>query len=325
MTTHSATPVDQELLLAGLDGSNPLAFLAALGTLRALSMAWPEHEVRMSWVEHAGAWRPVLLADAVLEENAVIGQLNARLKMMSDHPALAFADDLKVTPEEFRALALRVVADAHGGSTADDRIGVDFAAAFACDALGSVEDKKSVVQDTALRTMSGSGHQHFLKVMREIVARTGEEHLRKALFAPWAYDDPVKNQSLRWDPNDDSRYAYRWSDPSGDRARERRGGMLGANRLAIEALPMVTSAPSGSTLRTVGFTGTGARNTFWTWPIWTCPISRDACCSLLAHPSLVGEPPNARVLRAIGVATAFQSQRITIQKYRNFTPARAVF
>ena len=30
------------LVLTGLDGSNPLAFLAALGTLRGLTLAWPE-------------------------------------------------------------------------------------------------------------------------------------------------------------------------------------------------------------------------------------------------------------------------------------------
>ena len=37
------------LLLTGLDGANPLAFLAALGTLRGLTLAWPERRVRLSW------------------------------------------------------------------------------------------------------------------------------------------------------------------------------------------------------------------------------------------------------------------------------------
>ena len=34
--------VNDGLLLVGLDGANPLAFLAALGTLRGLTIAWPE-------------------------------------------------------------------------------------------------------------------------------------------------------------------------------------------------------------------------------------------------------------------------------------------
>ena len=30
------------LLMAGLDGANPLAFLAALGVLRGLTLTWPD-------------------------------------------------------------------------------------------------------------------------------------------------------------------------------------------------------------------------------------------------------------------------------------------
>ncbi len=46
-----------QLLLAGLDGRNPLAFLAALGTLRSLTSTWPARQVRMSW-QSLGGWRP---------------------------------------------------------------------------------------------------------------------------------------------------------------------------------------------------------------------------------------------------------------------------
>ena len=48
------------LTLTGLDGSNPLAFLAALGVLRTLSLAWPGQEVNMYWAQCSGAWRPVV-------------------------------------------------------------------------------------------------------------------------------------------------------------------------------------------------------------------------------------------------------------------------
>jgi hypothetical protein len=102
--------------------------------------------------------------------------------------------------------------------------------------------------------------------------------------------------------------------------------MLGANRLAIEGLPLVTCAPVGATLRTTGFTGSGARSTFWTWPIWTSPVGIDVCRSLLAHAPLVRTAPAGYAeLRAIGDAAAFRSQRITIGKFRNFAPATAVF
>jgi len=35
----------KSLILTGLDGANPLAYLAALGTLRGLTLAWPERLV----------------------------------------------------------------------------------------------------------------------------------------------------------------------------------------------------------------------------------------------------------------------------------------
>ncbi|HWE03080.1 MAG TPA: hypothetical protein VG326_11785 [Tepidisphaeraceae bacterium] len=46
------------VLMAGLDGSNPLAFIAALGTLRILSKKAPEKRPRLAWEVTQGAWRP---------------------------------------------------------------------------------------------------------------------------------------------------------------------------------------------------------------------------------------------------------------------------
>lgn len=313
---------DAELILTGLDGSNPLAFLAALGTLRALTVAWPDRAIKMRWGRYTGAWRPVICANEVLEEETLVITLDTYLKLMRGHPALGFADDLRLSPEEFRDFASSAIAAAHQGCGPQDRTEADFAAAFACDAVTDV--KKNIVRDTALRTVGG-GQQRFLAFMRNIVEHTTKGHLQKTLFAAWTYDDPVVNQTLRWDPVDDSRYALRWNDPSGDPIRKQRGGMLGANRLAIEGLPMVTCAPVGSTLGTVGFSGSGARNTFWTWPIWNHSISHDVCRSLLAIPLLVAEPTPEEQLRAIGITTAFRSQRITVEKYRNFAPATPIF
>jgi hypothetical protein len=320
---HRSTPV-LPLELTGIDGANPLAFLAALGTLRTLSLARPQSEVKMAWMVHKGAWRPALVASLPLNEDDVVAILDEHLSRMADHPALAFADNLNVTPQVFRKFANAARAEAMKANDADARrIAADFAAAFACDGLVTQD---GVVQDTALRTMSGAGHQHFLAFMRSIVKQTGPQHLRKTLFARWTYDDPVSNQTLRWDPADDSRYALRWRDPSGDPARKKGGGMLGANRLAIEGLPLVTCAPVGATLKTTGFAGSGARSTFWTWPIWTWPVGLDVCRSLLAHASLLSDVPTEHMhLRALGVAAAFRSQRITVGKFRNFAPATSVF
>ena len=321
MTSNRAGS-ERGVMLFGLDGSNPLAFLAALGTLRTLTIAWPTRSVKLSWSANAGAWRPVILADGELNQDDCVKLLDAQLKKLDGHLALSPDDNLNIEPDQFRAFARKCVQAGEQTSGPDGRIAADFAAAFACDALANKQGK---IQDTALRTMSGAGHQHFLAFMRHIVMHTTLRHLTKALFQTWAYDDPVTNQTLRWDPSDDSRYALRWRDPSGDPARKTGGTVLGANRLAVEGLPVVTSVPSGTTLRTVGFTVGGRRNTFWTWPIWHPRLTLGVVSSLLALADLqdVNHPSRARLVSR-GVVEVFRSQRITVGKFRNFAPATAL-
>ncbi len=312
---------DAGIVLTGLDGSNPLAFLAALGTLRALDLATAGAGARMGWRVHGAAWRPEITVDGSLTEGTLLDLLENQLRKLKGHPALARWDNLGVPPEEYRIYAL----DARAAAGGRDRIWADFAAAFACEVVTTTDSKKQpVVRDTAFRTMSGAGYQHFLGNMRNIVATTTREHLAKALFAVWTYDDPLVNSTLRWDPADDIRHALQWRDPSGDPARRTGGTVLGANRLAIEALPLFSTAPVGSKLETTGFSGSGARDTFWSWPIWSGPASIDVCRTMLALEELVAEAPDRATLRARGVAVVYRSQRITEGKYRNFTPARAM-
>lgn len=318
MRTSAQSGLEVELL--GLDGSNPLAFLAAVGTLRALTLAMSGAGIRMSWRQSTGAWRPTVVATVSdFDAEAVLDGLSAQLGRMGGHPALARWDNLGVPPGDFRAYALEAASAASG-----DRIWADYVAAFGCDVIITRDTTKTlVVEDTAFRTMSGAGHQDFLGFMRNIVASTERDHLRKALFSEWRYDDSVMKSTLRWDPAEDIRHALQWRNPSGDPARKSGGTMLGANRLAIEALPLFPTMPVSSRLGTTGFSGTGRRGTFWTWPIWEAAIDIDVCRSLLALSDLQDNPSDP-ALRGRGIAAVFRSQRITEGKYRNFTPARAM-
>jgi hypothetical protein len=319
--TNRTQAQDDGLILTGLDGSNPLAFLAALGTLRTLSLACPDRKVKMGWTQHGGAWRPVITADGELTPGVCLSTLEQGLGRMTGHLAFTLGDNLNVSAQDFRGYAVKTTT-AHSSREATERIAADFAAAFACDAL---VNEQMTVQDTALRTMSGAGHQHFLASMRHIISVTQVMHIERALFHPWKYDDPIAKQSLRWDPLEDRQYALQWRDPSGDPTRTERGTMLGANRLAIEGIPMITCAPEGKTLRTAGFSGRGARETFWSWPIWSTPIPLDVCYSLLACSLLTHVDQSAiPVLKSMGIQSVFRSQRITTGKFRNFTPAVAL-
>lgn len=306
-----------EMSLPGLDGANPLAFLAALGTLRALDAAWPARRVHLAW-RVDGRWTPVLHVEDACEPGDVVTALHEQLGRMDGHPALGLnvepgsapKDNIKLSGDELRAFARHAVDLFLDGR---DRVSAELAAAFGCDAVVS---KDGLVEDTALRTMSGAGHQHFLKFMRELVSGTTAEHLWHALFEPWSYADP--GPSLRWDPEDDRRYALRWREPSSDPIRTVRG----ANRLAIEALPLLPTAPQEGRLATTGFGKLGTRNTFWTWPIWDAPVPRDVAASLLSLADLQKPEPPRDKLAALGVVEIYRSQRVTAGKYRNFTPAR---
>ena len=298
------------LVLNGLDGSNPLGFLAALGVFRTATHALPDINIRMKWKIDHGSWRPLLMSRLELSADILLDRLAPFLKAMAGHPAFAFADDLALPAEEFRAVARKAFAQA----SQTDRIFADFISAFGCEAL-TTSDRQPNIQDTALRTMSGAGHQHFLGFMRQLVEQTDIGHLRDALFKQWMYEDD--KPSLRWDPADDRRYALRWKEPSGDPVRTVRG----ANRLAIEALPLLPTAPKGKTLSTTGFLQRYRVGAFFTWPIWETPISLDVVRSLISRHELHTETPDRRLLRKTGVVEIYRSQRITQGKYRNFTPA----
>jgi len=235
---------------------------------------------------------------------------------MIKHPALALADDLTLSCTDFRDAALV----ARENSSLANRSQTDFLAAFGSEGVESEQNGKKTgrISDTALRTMSGAGHQHFLGFMRALVEITQTDDLHSALFRYWSYTDP--GPSLRWDPIDDRRYALRWREPSGDAVKTVRG----ANRLAIEALPLLPTMPMHGRLETTAFTQRKGKGVFWTWPIWTVPATLDIVRSLLSLSELQLEKPHRHELNAVGVTEIYRCQRITQGKYRNFTPARPV-
>ena len=304
------------LLLNGLDGANPLAFLAALGTLRVIN----EHKTvspcdgRMFWKQNHGYWSPVISVDIPLKKEELIRIIMSQPRKIESHPVRLFPyNDLKISCEEFYHVAY----DAQNKATFTDHQYADFISAFGCESL-PVSEKDRDIQDTALRTMSGAGHQHFIGFMRELLVNTGPEHLQSSLFEPWQYSD--LKPSLRWDPYDDRRYALRWKEPSGDPIRT----MRGANRLALEALPLFPTQPIERKLHTTGFSQSRNKDVLFTWPIWEIPLSIDAVRSLISLDELQKPLPNRESLSARGVIEIYRSQRITNGKYRNFTVATPV-
>ena len=304
-------PTSEGLPLSGLDGSNPLGFLAAVGALRTVCLAEPDAHWRMKWLMRDGVWMPALSADWPPSAVALVDLLCRELQLEST-PELDLGQNLSVKPDQFRAQAVAAQSQARP----HHRRHADFIAAFGCELCKTIDCKS--IQDTALRTMNGAGHQHFLGTMKQLVQKTESAHLHSALFETWDYSDA--KLGLRWDPEEDRRYALRWDNPSDGRGVKT---VRGANRLAVEALPMLPTAPGTRELQTTGFT-TQDRAVLFTWPIWQTTIDMNVVRSMLALPEIQRPEPNREHLGAMGVAEVYRSRRITVGKYRNFTHALPV-
>jgi len=215
---------------------------------------------------------------------------------LAPEPAFALGDDFSVSPEIFAYFAGRAAEAAN----VNDRAWADFAAAFACEAC--FDGKKQVVEDTAFRAVGG-GQTRILNFIRELCAQTTPRHLGTSLFDAWTYSDPPP--SLRWDSTEYRPYALRATDPAPDQNNKVRG----ANRLAIEALPLFPVMPSGS--RRLRLATTGFRRHEITWPIWKTPLSQDTVRSLLALGELQDDKPDRTKLALMGVAQAMRSRRFT--------------
>ncbi len=297
-----------EVELIGLDGSNLLGYLAALGTLRVLTLAEPGAEVRMSWMEKRW-WTPAIHHSRIRTADELIATLEERVcGDTSINAAWKIGDDLTLTRTEFREHLVREALEA----TSTTREIVDYLAAFGSDVFG-VGSKKEKISDTEFRTMSGSGNQHFLKSMRELATETDLRNLYHSLFDEWDYAED--RPSLRWDPADYRPHALRARDPSGDPIKT----MRGANRLAVESLPIFPTFPGRGRIGTVGFRDRN-RVTEMTWPIWADPLNLSTVGSLLASDDVQRGEKSTIVPR--GVVQVYRSQRFTRDKKRNFSPAR---
>jgi len=226
--------------------------------------------------------------------------------------AWRIGDDLTLERDAFRKHLEEHAAKAKP----DQREVVDFLAAFGSEAYGS-GIKKEQMADTGFRTISGAGHQHLLGFMRELALTSDDQHIRRTLLEPWDYPDG--RPSMRWSWTDYRPHALRADDPSTDPIRT----MRGANRLALEALPLFPTMAADNRVRTLAFRDRDGETEI-TWAVWTCPLDVRTAQSLIALEELQETSISAQTLTRRGVAQVFRARRFTDGKYRNFSRAKAL-
>jgi CRISPR-associated endonuclease/helicase Cas3 len=321
-----STPPPAAIPLDALDGANPLAFLAALGTLRALTRAFPAHDLRLSWAQRLGAWRPLLSAAKPLQEEAILLALHEgglALDAMFSPQLLAASEagspknkrggprwkDRLLFPIE----ALRVFC---GEATASPSPMAEFSAAWACETAPTGQEGQQVARRT--RFDFTAGQQAFIRMLRELRQTCTPADLRRSLFTGWRYSATAV--SMRWDTQDEKRqYALQAVDPTNGSENPPLADR-GANFLAVEALPLFPLV--GDRWASQPGFDRDAEGRSWRWPIWVYPLALDAVRSLLTLSLADPEewPPSRR--RAFGVSVVFQSAIVQPSgRYRCFTPA----
>jgi hypothetical protein len=292
--------------LPGLDAANLLAYMAALGAMRTLSEMDDGSGTRLSWTPGSGCWMPVIHHPTIDGGDLLAQTLSSELSNQENR-AWDIGKDLRISPGEFQRAARSAVRDANLGLPGAKRA-CDFLAAFGSD--GCVKrNNDELIADTEFRTMTGAGNQPFLGYMLKLQALTTESDIEKTLLKTWLYDD--SKPSMRWDPNDYRPHALRAEDPSGDPIKT----MRGANRLAIEALPLFPTMPALRGLQTSGFSKR-RRSTAVLCPVWTCAADFQTIRSLLASEEL--EQCSRSVLKLRGVEQLYRVERFTEGQFRNF-------
>ncbi len=300
--------------LSGLRGETLLGFLAALGTLRVLSRSTPK--AKLAWADSGSGWVAELhVPDGTLRDADHVAEVafNILDEEKTNHPVLKWERFLVKTFSDesafFRASVMAMLS-----AQSDNH--EDFAAVFSA----QTQVKQGEAIEHFDHPFRAARKDYYLGNLRSVLANTQLSHVRRTVALPWDYLDAMANQSLRLDHKDDRRHAYQWHAPTEDPARQRTGCMLGANRLALEAFPLLPCIPTKNGGTAAGFICESKTNTWVSWPIWSAPCSVPLISSLL-NLGIVHEPePEPDSLRKLGFATVMRSRRFPIEKNKVFLP-----
>jgi hypothetical protein len=306
--------------MPGLEVSNPLAFLAALGTLLVLSDAPKYQDCRLSWRDE-GSWVAVL--HGLQRPAEVMEALHADLASWKDELALNLAYDeaglpvspdaegavfdLRPLPKTLRHYLLAAVAVCAPGRVRSVRHFGAYGSELVTD------QSKGRVKPTALHFTSGN--QLFLAMVRKLRDGLTLQDFEEALLGPWRNASELP--SLSWNAAAPRLYAYRSTNP----ALEKRGSVPAADWLAFIGLQFFPVAPNGAKLETVCVRG-GWNDAAMRWPIWDAPLGVRTVRSLLTWEGL-WMPNAAQQRKAMGLKGLYQAQ-ILRDRYGSFSPARVV-
>ena len=275
--------VPKRLELTGLRGDHPLGFLAACGLLHSCKQSMELGQTKLAWKrsQESRMFVASLHTEKPFNIACLTRIINLRCRVVRESPAFKWSskiDDRQKYREEVHKL---LVQDNVSQENAD------VLAIFAALASDLATTKKGTLQSSLMDLTSGN--QHFLKSIRTLAGQPKgkkkqdpeeftEDAVREALFGPWQYLDDY--HSMGWDPQTQRLHPLRNKAPTNE---ETNASVRAAVFLATQALPLFPCFVRGGRLYTTGFYREGNEDWF-SWPIWSMPITIDILRSLLAHP-----------------------------------------
>ena len=308
-----ATPFE----CCGLREDNPRDFLAALGLLRLLDMAFTPQEVALSWsssghpVYHSSSPLPSAWPAALCEE---LKRLNSESPQPFVHHKV-----IKVSQADFRIAVQRAVARAERPGPFSDLPSMLYAA-YASQIHDLEEGKTST---SAFSFSNGQGGKELLRDISEMIARelSPDGLIRDLMGDPSARRDA---KSFRWHPAEFRSAAYRAADPGAGVKGDSMLDYPSANILAFFGLPfypvvdrIYTWETCGISERSIG----GIREESFSWPVWETTLRPDTLTSLLHLPQLHASNEQCVDIRHSGCSRAWRSRRFSSDKSLYFSPA----
>lgn len=294
--------------LVGVDGSNPLGFLAALGLLRVVpgaKIGFAEDGSFRAFVDGLDKsdsdLAKLIATDAEAAANVSAPWRFTYTKAATKKQGPLRVADLKAPPDDFKKFLATCV---EAWLTGNDE-GAGYAAAYGTDIA---VDGKGNTKPTAFHFTAAN--QTFLGAVDGIRESITQEWVATSLFTGHA---ARPGSNLRWDPSAERSWALMANNPNDDGTRVD----AALEWLAFRGLPLLPSFPRGSRIITTGVTGLGDDMTF-TWPLWSIPASLQTTRSALQ----VDWNGSVKERSARGVFAICSSViRRTSQGFGNFGPS----